>query len=186
MSERMHPQDLRAIVAALQLQAPEASIRTAVRLTDELLAELERSAMPEGADDIRARFDRFLGRMEEIFPEAGDRTELLAHAAAAKDRARAFQVALQEANESRMKMIRLVDDIRSCFPEGFHPELTLAGRICALAGSSRAEGARDERERIFHLLNGTGLLHVATEFTDQPGSKRLYGKALRDALEVKP
>ena len=47
-------------------------------------ADHQNHACTGAKEDIRARFDSFLRRMEEIFPEAGDRTELLDCAAQAK------------------------------------------------------------------------------------------------------
>lgn len=44
---RLHPQDLRAIVAALVFQHPEANAKTARILTDGLLDELARTEKPE-------------------------------------------------------------------------------------------------------------------------------------------
>lgn len=61
MSDHVHPEDLRALMAALVWANAEcnAGLVGVVRETDALLAELQRTAQPVGAiDELEADMDR--------------------------------------------------------------------------------------------------------------------------------
>lgn len=147
MTARLHPQDLRAIVAALQMQDPEANVKTAVRLTDDLLAELERSAKPEPKTDALA-----CGHGSWSIQENGDmacllcgtewvtRPEFVPDLAAI--RADAYRMGFSDAQEGKVTP-----------PMPFDHEVESRRALWERAEAAEADGAREERERIIALFD---------------------------------
>lgn len=133
MADRLHPLDLRTIVAAVSWLTHFRNPKDALNCADEILAELERTAKPE------RHSVRVPGALVTDGPE----------------------------------------------PPNDAPGSGWIARITQARVEARAEGARDERERIIALLDSDDSVEVQTFDFGQPVG-RLRGNYLRTYLEPKP
>lgn len=167
MTQRMHPQDLRAIVAACML----GNSSEAVSQADTLLAEVERTAKPEGSETwtyayLQHRAASAKARLMAIQNEAA--------IASIREEEAAFERERIIAKLWELGIVRVENPgkLRQLLTEDSNPEQRKK------AGRFRTVGAREERDRIIRMLDMDGdpdLVLTRNGF-------ELYGEDLRRAL----